>query len=125
MTTPRDKALEARAKALRDTPTREEQRLWENCLRSHPFRFVRQKVFAPYIVDFYCHKAKLVVEAESRWRSGERAKLHNHTRAAFLRAYGLRVLRFSAWEIDNNFCEVFEKILEALKSPPQGDPVVE
>ncbi len=39
-----------------------ERKLWDEFLRSYPIRFQRQKSIAYYIVDFYCAKAKLVIE---------------------------------------------------------------
>ena len=50
------------ARALRKNMTREERHLWYDFLRNYPVRFSRQKVLGKYIADFYCAKAKLVVE---------------------------------------------------------------
>ena len=44
--------------------TREEKHLWYDFLRDFPVRFVRQKVIGHYIADFYCAKARLVVEVD-------------------------------------------------------------
>ena len=41
------------AKALRKNMTKEEKRLWYDCLREYPIRFIRQKVAGKYIVDFW------------------------------------------------------------------------
>ena len=56
--------LTARAKSLRKNMTKEERHLWYDFLRTHPVRFLRQKVIDRYIVDFYCHEARLVIELD-------------------------------------------------------------
>ena len=53
-----------RAKQLRKDMTKEERRLWYDYLRAYPVKFSRQKVMGNYIVDFYCAKAKLVIELD-------------------------------------------------------------
>ena len=53
-----------RAQELRKNATKEENHLWYDFLRTYPVPFHRQKVFGPYIVDFYRHKARLVVELD-------------------------------------------------------------
>ena len=44
--------------------TKEEKHLWYDFLRFYPIRFSRQKVLGQYIADFYCAKAKLVIELD-------------------------------------------------------------
>ena len=52
------------AKELRKNMTPWERRLWYDFLRSYPIRFQRQKAIGPYIADFYCAKAQLVIELD-------------------------------------------------------------
>ncbi|HQH64026.1 MAG TPA: DUF559 domain-containing protein, partial [Clostridiales bacterium] len=52
------------ARSLRKNMTKEERHLWYDYLRQYPVRFVRQKVIDSYIVDFYCHDARLIVELD-------------------------------------------------------------
>ena len=52
------------AKNLRKNMTNEERHLWYEFLRDYPLRFSRQKILGKYIVDFYCAKAKLVIEVD-------------------------------------------------------------
>ena len=53
-----------RAKELRKHMTRQEKRLWYEFLSSYPIRFYRQRPIGKYIVDFYCSKAKTVIELD-------------------------------------------------------------
>ena len=52
------------AKTLRKNMTPWERKLWYEFLRYYPIRFQRQKAIGNYIVDFYCAKARLVVELD-------------------------------------------------------------
>ena len=52
------------AKALRKNATPQENHLWYDFLRQYEVRFQRQKAIGNYIVDFYCFRAKLVVEVD-------------------------------------------------------------
>ena len=52
------------AKMLRKNMTKEEKHLWYDFLKDLPITVNRQKVIGNYIVDFYCYKAKLVVELD-------------------------------------------------------------
>ena len=52
------------AKELRKNMTPWERKLWYEFLRYYPVRFQRQKAIGAYIADFYCAKARLVVELD-------------------------------------------------------------
>ena len=52
------------AKTLRKNMTKEEKHLQYDYLKEYPIRFIRQKIIGKYIVDFYCAKAKLVIELD-------------------------------------------------------------
>ena len=60
----RNPKLVPSAKNLRKNMTNEERHLWYEFLRDYPLRFSRQKILGKYIVDFYCAKAKLVIEVD-------------------------------------------------------------
>ena len=59
-----NKNLIPRAKELRHNATLQENRLWYDFLSSYPIRFQRQKTIGNFIVDFYSHRAKLVIEID-------------------------------------------------------------
>ena len=61
---PRDLYSRHNARTLRNNPTKEENHLWYDFLRSYPVRFHRQYVIENYIVDFFCPKAKLIIELD-------------------------------------------------------------
>ena len=91
------------AKALRMNMTKEEKRLWYDYLREYPIRFIRQKVIGQYIVDFYCAKAKLVVELDGSQHYDDKGIEKDALRTEFLEQYGLEVIRISNLDINKNF----------------------
>jgi very-short-patch-repair endonuclease len=57
-------------------------------------RFLRQKAFGRYIVDFYCASAKLVIELDGEVHDTIEAQAYDAVRTETLESRGLRVLRF-------------------------------
>ena len=113
--------LTKNARELRKNMTKEERHLWYDFLRSYPVRFLRQKVIDQYIVDFYCHDAKLVIELDGSQHFEEPGILYDKTRTEGLEKRGLTVLRIPNNEINSNFAGVCEYIdhwiKTALESP--------
>ena len=98
------------AKMLRKNMTKEEKHLWYDFLRAYPVRFTRQKVLGKYIADFYCAKAKLVIELDGSGHYTEKGKVYDEERTAFLESYGLTVIHIPNTEIHSNFLGVCEYI---------------
>ena len=91
------------ARVLRKNMTKEERHLWYDFLRSYPVRFSRQKILGKYIVDFYCAKAKLVVELDGGQHYEETAILKDQERTDFLEGYDLKIIRIPNNEVNRNF----------------------
>ena len=104
------------ARQLRKEMTKEERKLWYDFLRSYPVRFTRQKVLGNYIVDFYCARAKLVIELDGSQHFDPAAMEKDAARTAFLEGYDLTILRVPNNEITGNFAGVCEAIDLAVKS---------
>ncbi len=98
------------ARELRKNMTKEERHLWYDFLRSYPVKFLRQKILGRYIVDFYCAKAKLVIELDGSQHYEPDAVQMDLARTEFLQGYGLTVVRFSNYDINKNFRGVCEYI---------------
>ena len=99
------------AKALRKNMTRHERKLWYEFLREYPLRFQRQKSIDNYIVDFYCAKARLVVELDGNQHfETEEAIRKDVLRTSCLKSRGLEIVRISNIDIDKNFNGVCEFI---------------
>ena len=109
-----NKQLVPFAKKLREEMTKEERHLWYDFLRDYPVRFLRQKVLGRYIVDFYCSQAKLVIEIDGMQHGEHDALLHDHARTCYLNELGLKVIRFTNRDIEDNFetvCSFINKVL--------------
>ena len=93
----------ANARRLRKEMTPWERRLWYCFLRSYPIRFQRQKCIDRYIADFYCFRAKLLIELDGGGHYETEAQKKDAARTAELEKYGLKVLRVCNLDIDRNF----------------------
>jgi len=77
-------------------------------------QFYRQKTIGNYIVDFYCPRARLVVEIDGGQHYTQREITRDKTRDAFLTEHKLKVLRFSDREVLKNPDGVVQRIFENL-----------
>ena len=98
------------AKALRKNMTPWEKKLWYDFLRSYPIRFQRQKAIGNYIADFYCAKAKLIVELDGGGHYTQEQSKKDALRTEELEKMGLSVLRICNLDVDRNFSGVCEYI---------------
>ncbi|MGD0174671.1 MAG: DUF559 domain-containing protein [Anaerolineales bacterium] len=103
------------SKEFRKNPTQAEKQLWER-LRAHRLdglHFRRQVVLGPYIVDFFCHTARLVIEADGNIHLSQIDM--DLERDRFLNSLGLRVIHLSNEEILHNEENVITVIRQACK----------
>ena len=105
-----NKKLKSRARELRKNLTKEEAHLWYQFLCRYPLRFRKQYVIGNYIVDFYCHQAKLVVELDGSQHCSPGEMEYDKMRTAYLQNLGLQVLRFSNLDVIRRFRGVCEAI---------------
>src|ERR1700679_1810836 len=86
----------AAAKELRANATEMERKRWAVLRRKQlsGVRFRRQQSIGPYIADFFCSSAKLVIELDGDQHGLERQRAHDAARTAWLEARRYRVLRF-------------------------------
>ena len=109
------------AKTLRKNMTPWERKLWYEFLRNYPIRFQRQKAIGDYIVDFYCAKAKLIIELDGGGHYNESQIIKDEIRAKELESMYLTVVRICNLDIDRNFYGVCEYIDSIVKcSLPQS-----
>ena len=102
-----------RAKELRRDMTPAEKVLWQE-LRANKLgvHFRRQQVIAGFIVDFYCHKAGLVVEVDGDIHDLQKGEDVRREKA--LRELGLRIVRFRNDEVVKDLPTMIEKIRKQL-----------
>lgn len=106
-----------RARELRSNATDAERRLWSRIRKKQidGHRFRRQVPLGPFIADFVCIDARLVIEVDGG-QHGEREE-YDLRRTAWLESQNFRVLRFWNNEVLGNTEGVLEAIREALATP--------
>ncbi len=116
-TIPTRKQLLARAKWMRAQPTEAEKRLWSilRDRRLSAFKFRRQQIIEPYIVDFVCLAERLIIEADGSQHAGNKDDVR---RDAYLQAQGFRLLRFWNNQVLGDTAAVSSAIFAALFPHP-------
>jgi len=111
-----DRFRRATAKRLRANTTEAEQTLWR-ALNNIPLlgsQFRRQVSIGPYVADFGCLKARLLIELDSGHHSRDDVAARDEARTRWLEAEGYRVLRFWNAELNDNLDGVLDTIYAAL-----------
>ena len=104
------------AKTLRKNATPQEKHLWYDFLANHAVRFQRQKAIDNFIADFYCHRAKLVIEIDGAQHYTEEGAQKDEFRTEILEGYDRKVIRFTNRQINTNFrgvCEYIDTVVKA------------
>ncbi|HEY7019928.1 MAG TPA: DUF559 domain-containing protein [Ktedonobacterales bacterium] len=122
---PIDPVKLARAKELRHAMTPAETQLWKalraNQLQGYHFR--RQQVIAGFIVDFYCHAARLAIEVDGPAHDGQ--KEYDAERDQALAGNGVRVLRIPNGDVERRLPDVLTLIAAHLSPEQRREPAAE
>ncbi|MBQ8931887.1 MAG: endonuclease domain-containing protein [Ruminiclostridium sp.] len=102
--------LTENAKKLRKNMTKEEKHLWYDFLCKYPIRFLKQKIIDNYIVDFYCHDARLIIELDGSQHYEDEGLKKDKIRTERIEKRNLTVLRIPNNEVNRNFREVCDYI---------------
>ena len=116
--------LTENARELRKNMTKEEKHLWYDFLKDYPERFLRQKVIDNYIADFYCHKAKLVIELDGSQHYTKHGILKDKIRTEKIEKRDLTVIRIPNGEINHNFegiCRFIDEFVKESLRQPSAD----
>ena len=108
------------SRKLRREMTKEERHLWYDFLKHLNIPFHRQKTIGNYIVDFYCDKAKLIIELDGSQHFETTGIAVDQNRDLFLSNSGYTILRYANSDVNRNFRGVCEDILSHL---PEGTKV--
>ncbi len=88
--------------------------MWYDFLKDLPITVNRQKVIGNYIADFYCANAKLIIEIDGTQHYEDEGIKSDKKRDEFFKELGIKVLRYSNEDVNNNFDGVCEDILRRL-----------
>ena len=103
------------ARQLRKNQTKWENDLWYKFLREYPVRFQRQKAIGNYIADFYCAKARLVIELDGYYHTTDSRYSEDKARTDILERMGLTVVRFNNSDIEDDFQKICKQIDSIVK----------
>ena len=110
METMKKETMQARARQLRREMTPQERHLWYDFLADYPVRFRRQKVIGDYIVDFYCHQARLVIELDGSQHFNPEEAAYDRRRSEVLEGLEIQVVRYANNQVNEAFREVCEDV---------------
>ena len=116
----KNKRLTPFAQRLRKEMTPEEKHLWYDFLRKLPCTVNRQKVFGPFIADFYIASAKIVIELDGGQHHDEKALLKDQLRDRWFRQRGITVLRYGNLDVTLDFDRVCTDIRQHLPDLPSS-----
>ena len=107
------------AQILRNNPTKAELVLWHHLRKNQmKYKFRRQHPIWKYVVDFYCHPLRLVIEIDGGIHEEKEIEIYDSERTSDLLGLGLHIIRFSneqvLFDIDFVWSEIF-KTIEQLK----------
>ena len=109
------------AKNLRRNMTEQERKLWYLFLKDYPIKFYKQRTINDYIVDFYCAKARLVIELDGSGHFESDQIEADRKRTKELSSMNLFVYRIPNPEIDRNFpgvCEAIDALVRERTRQP-------
>ncbi len=105
------------AKQNRVNSTPAESALWEE-LRNKKlkgYKFRRQHPVGIFILDFYCHAAKLAIEIDGEYHLEQEQQLYDRARTELLNQAGIKELRFTNQDILTNLPSVLDAIIQILE----------
>jgi len=112
------------ARELRKRQTDAERILWPylEILNVPHTHFRRQAAIGPYVADFVCHAARLIVELDGDQHGANENMARDFDRTVFLESRGYKVLRFWNADVFKNKDAVVETIFAELaqRNPPPG-----
>jgi len=104
------------SRKLRKRMTPGEKILWKKLRRKKikGVRIRRQHPIEYYIADFYCHEARLVIEVDGLIHNSKERINYDLNRNAEMDRLGIKVIRFSDWEVKNNMTQVIAIITNEI-----------
>ena len=102
---------------LRKNMTDAERHLWAKIRMKQlkGYQFYRQKPIGDYIVDFFCPRAKLVIEVDGSQHFSDEITEYDRIRNEYLSSLGLRVLRFTNIDVLTHIEGIVESIIENIE----------
>jgi len=102
------------ARQMRKNPTPAEAMLWKHIRKNQlaGYKFHRQHIVGPFIVDFYCPVMRLIIEIGGDIHQQQQE--YDTTRDEYLRMMGYKILRFEHAKVLNNLNDVMKELSQFL-----------
>lgn len=115
---PYNSNLKPFARELRKNATDAEKKLWSKIRMRQlsGYQFYRQKIIGDYIVDFFCPRARLVIEVDGGQHYHDEVAEADRLKDEYLKSCGLRVLRFTNIDVLTNIEGVVQRIIENMSA---------
>ena len=91
-----------------------ERKLWFSFLNKLPIHIYRQKSIGNYIADFYCPKAKIIIELDGSQHFYDKNIIEDNKRTLYFNSVGITVVRYSNLDIDKCFNAVCDDLYNKL-----------
>ena len=112
---PRNVKLVNFSRELRNNATKAERKVWFEFLRTYHPQWYRQRIVGNFILDFYCPKAQLTIEVDGGQHYEDEVAKQDDQRSVILKSLGIRTMRFTNFEVIDNFDQVCLAIDEEVK----------
>ncbi len=118
--------LFGKAKYLRQHKTSAEKKVWEFLKNKNVLgaKFRAQHPLGVYIADFYCHKIRLIIEIDGEIHENEEQKEYDIQRSRDLNNWDIDLIRFTNFQVHNDFDSVKQKITEEVQTRLNVNPVL-
>lgn len=105
------------ARELRQPQTPAEATIWHHLRnRSLGYKFRRQHPIDYFIIDFYCARAKLLIEIDGESHMKKSQKEYDQARTEYLETRGYKVIRFTNGDVRYNVQSVVTRIIETVEA---------
>jgi len=104
------------AKRLRKNMTNAEEMLWIYLRRMEGLKFRRQHPIGIYIADFYCHKAKLIIELDGSIHEEATIKENDKNRETQMEKWGYSIVRFTNQQVITDIENVLDSISITIRN---------
>lgn len=106
-----------KATVLRENMTEAEKLLWEKLKdrKLFKFKFRRQHPIDIFIVDFYCHPIRLIIEVDGEYHLNSEQKEYDIGRSMELKNWGLKIIRYTNKDIFKDLDNVVSKIQKIIE----------
>jgi very-short-patch-repair endonuclease len=114
----KNRELVSKARILRNNMTRAEIILWSRLREKkiNDYKFRRQQIIFDYIVDFYCHDLKLIIEVDGEMHSLLENKKYDSKRDNILKLNGYHIIRLSNVEVETEINSAINKIISYISA---------